>query len=169
MGGVIKRAMIRQITIERLLRLGIGGLFVFSGTMKAINPAWFLDEAVMSFQLVGRESGWFVALMLPWFEIATGLCLIIGKWAYRSSIWQMLGLTLLFTAILAFSWSRGLDITCGCTGKTDNATHYPSKLAQNAFLAAGLIYLAWGKRGSKYPHTPMLMADGTADHRRPYN
>lgn len=153
--------------IELLIRICMGAFFVVSGLLKLKDPAWFLEEAILTFQLVSREMGWLLALTLPWLEVILGLCLIIGGLAYRNATWQLLLLTLIFTAVIAASWARGLDITCGCFGKTENATNYPLKLATNGLIAAALVFLAMSRRGRKYPYTPMLMAEGTTDHRRP--
>lgn len=155
--------------LEWGLSAAIGGLFIYSGIMKLLNPAAFLDQSVMSFQLVNRSTGWVIAIGLPWFEVIAGMCLVFRKFAYKAACWNLFLLTLLFSTVVSFSWARGLDINCGCFGVTENTTNYPWKLASNGLIAAALAHLCLKRQGPRYPHTPIILAEGTEDvtfHRR---
>ena len=50
--------------------------------------------------------------------------------------------TLVFLAALLSAWAHGLDISCGCFGKENNATNFPKHIAEDGALLAGLA-LAW--------------------------
>ena len=97
-----------------LIRLGLGGLLLWSGIAKARYPYDFL-AAVYSYQLVGPGVGLVIAGVLPWLEMLLGSCLLAGFFTEGS---MLLALTLMaaFTGAVASAWFRGLAITCGCFG-----------------------------------------------------
>ena len=61
-----------------VLRVGIGGLFIISGTMKILDPLKFL-AAIETFHLLPYSIAYIVAYFLPWVETISGLALILNK------------------------------------------------------------------------------------------
>lgn len=125
----------------------VGGLFVYTGAIKAWDPGEFVI-AVRSYQLVGDPWAAIVALGLPWLEIFGGLALVTGL-ARRGGALIVGGGLVFFIAVLSVSWARGLDIDCGCFGRSDNHTNYPAHLMLNVVLLAALaVGMRWDRRGS---------------------
>ena len=97
-----------------VLRVGIGGLFIISGTMKILDPLKFLT-AIETFHLLPYSIAYIVAYFLPWVEIISGLALILNK-GQKSALIILTTLITVFIIALVLSWGRGLDIVCGCFG-----------------------------------------------------
>lgn len=118
-----------------LLRVGLGGLFVYASITKILNPSRFLTD-VQNYRLLPYVPAVAFSLYLPWLEIFGGICTITKK-CYPGALVLLLGLIVLFTIALICAWVRGLDLACGCFG-TENATaDYPwHLLLELAFLSA---------------------------------
>lgn len=99
---------------QLILRLVIGGVFVYAGALKLGNPQAFADS-IASFQLLPAQLINIVALTLPIFEVLCGLLLVIG-WQKRAMAFGFLVLTAMFAVFLAQGIARGLQVDCGCFG-----------------------------------------------------
>jgi uncharacterized membrane protein YphA (DoxX/SURF4 family) len=141
--------MTKAKMIEWVLRLGLGGLFVWSGIVKLQDLPAFL-EALGNYQLEFLQEPYdaVVAYTLPWIEIFSGLAVIsgLGKSGGLVIIMGMLGS---FCWALSVAWSKGLNINCGCFSKSSEPVNYPLKLAENGGLilvAVILLLMAWRMR-----------------------
>ncbi len=94
------------------LRLGLGFLFIVSSIPKIRQPYMFLGS-VYGYELVGAKTGVLVAMLLPWAELFTGVCLVGGVFV-GGALLASLGMGVLFTFVLASALWRQLDISCGC-------------------------------------------------------
>lgn len=130
---------------HRLLCLVFGSVFVYAGLLKARNPMTFLDD-VRSFQLLLDPLAAWLALGLPWLEIFAGLAVITG--VLRAGGLLTLNLLLvLFLAAILISWTRGLDLSCGCFGGDTAASDYPTLIIRDlALLALGFACTRFKKR-----------------------
>lgn len=99
---------------QLLLRLIIGGIFIYAGVLKERTPQEFADN-IAAYQLLPAALINLVALGLPFFEIMIGLMLIIG-FRLRLAACSTLLLILVFAIALASALARGLNIDCGCFG-----------------------------------------------------
>lgn len=122
-----------------LARLLLGGVFLWAGIAKLMDPLSFAD-AVRNFRIVGDPIAPGVALFLPWLEIFAAISVLWGRTA-RAGATILLGCVCVFCAALILAWMRGLDISCGCFGGT-GAVNYPVRLLQNAVLVA-LCMVVW--------------------------
>ena len=131
-----------------VLRVGIGGLFIISGTMKILDPLKFL-AAIETFHLLPYSIAYIVAYFLPWVETISGLALILNK-GQKSALIILTTLITIFIIALVLSWGRGLDIVCGCFGHPKSLkTNYPLILIRNfAILTVLILILTRNKRRS---------------------
>jgi uncharacterized membrane protein YphA (DoxX/SURF4 family) len=130
-----------RTVFEWLLRLGLGGVFIYAGVMKLRDlEQFFLD--VHHFDLTPWNVSMGLAMFLPWLEIAAGAALI-GRRLYHGAIALCGGMSAVFLVAIASAWMRGLDLTCGCFGKETNATNYPQHLALNGAMLAAVVWLVW--------------------------
>lgn len=60
-----------------ILRVGLGCLLLWDGLIKIRHPYCFLSS-VYDFELTGPRLGIFVAMVIPWLELFTGLCAVGG-------------------------------------------------------------------------------------------
>ncbi len=163
MAGTVKTAAIW------LLRLGIGGIFAFAGVVKIWDfkaGDWATQDfalAVQNFQLTTWTISILIAVYLPWLELAAGVALILRK--LENGALALLGLmTLGFLGAIGSAWARGLDITCGCFGKENNATNFPLHIAGDAALLAAIVLLAVLLRRGESPRTsPRHMVNSGGD------
>jgi putative oxidoreductase len=95
-----------------IARLGLGFLFIVSSIPKIRQPYTFLGS-VYGYELVGAKVGVLVAMVLPWVELFTGVCLVGGVFV-GGALLASLGMGVLFTFVLASASWRQLDISCGC-------------------------------------------------------
>jgi hypothetical protein len=52
-------------------------------------------------------------------------------------------LSALFLGAISSAWYRGLDITCGCFGREDNATNFPKHVTINTVMLLTSLTLWW--------------------------
>lgn len=125
--------------IEWVLRLGIGGLFVYAGFLKAMDPPRFAED-VAAFDLLPHKAAVMTALYLPWLEMVCGVGLIIG-WMRNGATALLTLLTLIFIAAIISARARGLNIVCGCFGAQSQSTEETWMIIRNVLILAGLAGL----------------------------
>ena len=107
-----------QDTVKIVLRLLLGGLFVFGGYLKLESPFGFAF-AIKGFKLALPDHLVIdIAFMVPWSEMLAGLCLIFGFFTRGAGL-VIAGMMALFILGIASVIWRGLDVHCGCFGKLD--------------------------------------------------
>jgi len=127
--------------IRLILRLVLGGLFLWSGIAKLKNPIEFAD-AIRNFEIIGDPFAAVFALFIPWVEIVAALAVMSGLAGRGGAAVLTLSLAV-FTIAIASAWMRGLDISCGCFGGS-GPINYPRKMIENfALLALGAGVWFW--------------------------
>jgi len=95
-----------------LVRLVLGGVFIYAAYYKIVDPAQFA-KSIWYYHLVLGQVINISALILPWLELLTGVALILGAY-YRGAVLWVNILLLVFIAALASAAYRGISIDCGC-------------------------------------------------------
>lgn len=98
--------------LYHLCRVLLGGLFVYAGVVKALDPAGFAGE-IANYQILPYRLNFLVASTLPFVELLAGLLLVINR-KVRPATVVIGGLNLVFMVALSSLLIRGLDIDCGC-------------------------------------------------------
>ena len=127
--------------LEWLFRLVLAGLFLQAGYEKAKAPAQFLED-LRSFHLLPDPYAALVALGLPWLELFCAAGVLVKR-LYAGSLVILSGSLVVFMGAIGWSWHRGLDVTCGCFGKTDFELTYLQHLVMNGTLLGMGIWLLW--------------------------
>ena len=104
--------------VDAAARLGLGGLFIYSGLIKILDFASFA-ESVEAYQMLPDLAVAIVAHALPVAEWVVGMALIATKWQ-RFAALGVLGLLMVFFVGLTQAIVRGLDISCGCFGGAES-------------------------------------------------
>jgi uncharacterized membrane protein YphA (DoxX/SURF4 family) len=113
--------------LVNIARTLVGGLFIFSGLVKAIDPLGLSYKMQEFFEVWGAD-GYFTRLM-NWLhdyalgfsifmivlEVVLGVALLIG-WQKKITTWLLLLLTLFFTFLTAYVLFSGKIRACGCFG-----------------------------------------------------
>ena len=125
--------------IWRIIDLIVGGIFVYAGVIKVLDPVQFAND-IDNY----KSLPWFIsvrlAFYLPWLEILCGLALIF-RVLYRGALSILTALILGFTLATIAARVRGLDITCGCFGHASQNWSFPAHLGTNLAILAALLAL----------------------------
>jgi putative oxidoreductase len=142
-GALSRLARSRVVNfIRALVRIALGGLFIFAGATKAYDPGAFAIE-IQRYNLIPWFPGALAAVYLPWLEILVGALLVVKRFE-RGALLLITCLLLVFTFALASATFRGLGIDCGCFGKAFAATGTIFPLVRNVLLlaVAGFLWRA---------------------------
>ena len=105
----------------------VGGLFIFSGLVKAIDPkglsykmqeffeVWVRDGFLPKLMNTFNEHSLTFSIVIITLEVFLGLALLLG-WQKKMTTWLLLLLTLFFTFLTAFVLFTGKIKACGCFG-----------------------------------------------------
>ena len=114
-------------TAVNISRIIVGGLFIFSGLVKAIDPLGLAYKMQEFFEVWGNDGimkglmGWldgqalmFSILMIT-LEVVLGVALLLG-WKKNIVSWLLLLLMLFFTFLTSYVLFSGKIRACGCFG-----------------------------------------------------
>ena len=123
----------------RIVAIIIGGLFIYAGAVKVLDPAEFARD-IDNYKMLPWQLTVWVGLYLPWLEISCGLALIV-RVLYRGSVFILTALMALFIVITIIAKARGLDISCGCFGHASKYLSFAWHLVLDFLLLGGLVLL----------------------------
>jgi len=136
----------RSRWLLRLLRWGLGWLFLFAGALKLSDPLAFAIQ-IEKYGLL--PTNWLdpAAWLLSIGEILAGLATMFGL---RGGVEAIGLLLLMFLGVLGYAWWGGMDVPCGCFSLEDGQHRYGIQLAivRDLFLLAVVGFLFWRRRAS---------------------
>lgn len=122
-----------------VLRRVVGAALFAAGALK-LGGATAFAEAIANYRLLPAAANQILGVALPWWEISTGVLLLLGLWPRAASILAA-GLFGAFFVATASALARGLDVACGCFG-TGAVAPAAFTLAMDALGLAGAVTLA---------------------------
>jgi putative oxidoreductase len=158
----------------RILDFVLAGIFIFAGLTKILDldhliadlqqlqfasaladlrnlslasPAEFASD-IDNFKILPWSVNVALAFYLPWLEIFCALGLVF-RFFYHGALSILIASIVVFTLAITAAKVRGLDITCGCFGHASQHWSFPSHLATNLAILAGLIVLWVSNRSAK--------------------
>ncbi len=137
----------------------LGGLFVYAGGVKLLDPGAFAQD-IANYRMLPAALVGPVALFLPGVEIVAGLAVVSGV-ALRGGIVVVEAMLAVFIVALVQAIRRGIDTSCGCFGLAAEAAPVGWTLVWRdvAMMVIGVV--AWPRetkmRGS-------LDANSESDH-----
>ena len=130
------------------LRFAIGAVLIYASISKVLHPDQFA-EAVANYRILPSALVSWTAIVLPWLELITGVCLILGV-AVRSAALVSLAMFVVFAGALVSVLARHLDIACGCFNVAGSSSDGVHSLWISAALILGSIgILLAGDRASR--------------------
>ncbi|MHB0970989.1 MAG: MauE/DoxX family redox-associated membrane protein [Thermoanaerobaculia bacterium] len=94
------------------VQIALGAIFVVAALPKIVDPPSFA-HMIYNYRLVPGFAINFLALVMPWVELLTGIALILGVW--RRSAAALIGAMLLvFIVAIGINLARDNAIDCGC-------------------------------------------------------
>jgi len=127
--------LFRSPYVSVLLRVFLGGIFVYASVDKIMNPVLFA-RAVMNYEMLPYWAVNFFALILPWFEFIAGIMLILG-FLTRASSSLILATLIMFGIAITTALVRGLEIDCGCF-----SVYEQGKVMDWTYVARDLVLIA---------------------------
>jgi putative oxidoreductase len=124
----------------------VGGLFVYAGVLKALDPISFAID-IDNYKILPWPIGARLAFYLPWLEILAGLAVVFRR-LYHGGLSILAALTSVFIVASIVAKARGLDVTCGCFGHVSKYLNFAGHLTLDFALLAALIVL-WRSAGSR--------------------
>ena len=124
---------------SRIVDLIVGGIFIYAGVIKALDPTRFAAD-IDNYKNLPWTIAVGLAFYLPWLEIFCGVGLVFRR-LYRGALAILTALTLIFIVATIAAKVRGLDITCGCFGHASQNWSFSSHLALDLVLLALVIFL----------------------------
>src|SRR5437764_14185454 len=125
----------------RVVDLVAGGIFVYAGLLKILDPVQFgldIDNYI--------SLPWFIsvrlAFYLPWLEIFCCLA-VVFRFLYRGGLSILIALIAVFIGATVAAKVRGLDITCGCFGHASKNWSFPQHMAIDLAILAALLALSF--------------------------
>lgn len=128
----------------RVIEVIIGGIFIYAGVVKAIEPLVFAVD-IDNYKILTWGISVRLAFYLPWLEILCGLALITRR-LYSGALSILLALMLVFIAATIAAKMRGLDITCGCFGHISKNLSFNWHLVLDFAILIALI-VSWFSNG----------------------
>jgi len=129
----------RGNTAWRIVDLIIGGVFIYAGVIKALDPIGFAND-IDNYKILPWAIGVGLAFYLPWLEILCGLALIARR-LYLGGLSILTALISIFIVATVAAKVRGLDITCGCFGHASKNWGFSTHLALDLVLLGALVFL----------------------------
>ena len=130
--------------VWRILDFLIGGLFIYAGVLKTLDPIGFAND-IDNYKTLPWVITVRVAFYLPWLEIFCGLALITRR-LYLGGVFLLAGLTSVFIIASIVAKARGLDITCGCFGHVSKDLSFTWHLVLDFAILGSLIALWFTQR-----------------------
>ncbi len=144
---------IKNKYLQIILRLVLGGLFIYASYDKIINPAEFA-KAVKNYDMLPIALVNIPAIILPYLEFFTGLFLVIGVWKRGSSAIIIIML-LVFLVGLMQAYVRGLDINCGCFSleNSSSTSDILVRIIEDILMLAAAVLIFVGSAVNKTKNT----------------
>jgi putative oxidoreductase len=131
-----------------LLRVLLGGVFVFAGFSKILLPHAEVVAHIQQYQVL---PGWLVsitAMFLPWIEVASGTALCMGFCTTPAAL--LIAMQLLsFSALMVIVLAAGIPIEdCGCFGNLGVPETPLQVLIRDLLMLALLLPIIYRQRDS---------------------
>ena len=150
------RTAFRHPLVYAFVAAALGAVFLYASYDKILRPAEFA-RIVYHYRLLGPSARlgyvppnlW--AVVLPWIEAVTGLCLVMGFWRREAAL--VAGFLLIaFMAAVGYALAQGIDLAnCGCFSVSGAGRGLGWRLLAGdaALLAVALYVAAGGPKGVK--------------------
>ena len=134
------RESMAGLCIDTVLRLCLGGIFLYSAWSKIQDPGMF-QTVVDNYRMLPACVTAIFSITMAMAELLVGGMFIFTKWT-REAAFATLVMLMMFLMALAQAQVRGLDISCGCFGETAGESHtILHALVRDIVLFAPTIWL----------------------------
>jgi hypothetical protein len=125
--------------VRTLARIVVATMLGVSAYWKLARPGAFL-QAVVEYQLLPFPIALLFASWLPWLEATVALALLT-RW-HRGAAMVALVLGLIFVLAQSSVLVRGLSVSCGCFGPTDERVGAVSLIRSVVFAVCAVLAMS---------------------------
>jgi uncharacterized membrane protein YphA (DoxX/SURF4 family) len=123
-----------------LLRIALGGIFLYAAYTKLRLPWQIFAMGIDSYQVLPEWAAALVARTLPWAEVLIGLLLIAGRFLRTATV-ATSALLMVFFGLMVRAYAKGMEIDCGCFGPGEQIS-WKTLLRDGSMLAGALFVTA---------------------------
>lgn len=133
-----------------LLRLAIGGMFIYASYYKIVSPGSFAHQ-IYNYKILPPWAINPLALTLPWLQLLCGVALILHRGALAASM-LVTGMLLVFQAAVFSALIRGLNISCGCFESGGSPATWLTFARDFLFVLAAVLLTChlWRRKNAPY-------------------
>jgi len=133
------------------VQIALGAIFVAAALPKIQDPPSFA-HMIYNYRILPAGLINITALTMPWVEMVTGLCLILGIWV-KPARWLVGAMLVVFMIAISINLGRGNAIDCGCFDTSAANLTYDERirdmwwvLIRDAGMLLMIAQLAWAER-----------------------
>lgn len=152
-------------TLTHIIRFIVGGLFIFSGFVKLVDPIGsqykfqeYFSEGVLNLEFL-IPFALPLAILLIIGEIVLGVALLVG-WLPKLTLWKLLGLILVFLFLTWYSAYYNKVTDCGCFGDFMKLTPWQS-FYKDVILTIMIVFLLFQQKHIKPISSQKIVASIT--------
>jgi uncharacterized membrane protein YphA (DoxX/SURF4 family) len=119
----------------------LAGVFIYAGYVKLRDPWQLFAASIASYEIVPMKVGEIIAKTFPWFEIALGVGLLIGRRLLPPAAVLTALVLVFFNVMLWRAFLQGKEIDCGCFGPGEALTW--KTLVRDGSMLAGALMVTW--------------------------
>lgn len=134
---------LRNDYLHLVIRLIMGGLFIYAGLGKILNPLDFA-ASIYNYELFPDFVIGLGAIAIPWIEALAGLALVLGI-KVKGGALTISSLLAVFICLLVISYIRGLDVECGCFSGVERHVGLLA-ISEDVFMLAGALFVLFFDR-----------------------
>lgn len=127
-------------------------MFVYAGALKFWRPDPLLAD-IETYRLLPYRLAYLFSYYLPALEIVFGLALYHRAWR-KVAAGMLLALCAIFIFALFSAWARGLDVSCGCFGRSETKANYLALIGRDLLLGLGCLLVVRLDEGRGVGYAP---------------
>lgn len=135
------RAALAHPAVGLVLRVYLGGVFIYASMHKINYPAEFA-ESIAAYQLVPYWGLNPLALLLPWLELIGGVLLVLGV-RTRAAAAVVGGMLAVFSLSVLVTLLRGIPVGCGCFSSVEEPLGWGTLVRDLLWLALAVRVYVW--------------------------
>ncbi len=139
--------------VHRIIRFVLGLTFIWASWHKMVNPGEFA-KIIYGYGVFPEISINAIAIVLPYIEFISGICLISGIWP-KSALFIINALLTAFILLIGFNLLRGHTFDCGCFSVSKvpgNASAWSLLIRDFLLLLAGIyLWVLYAGRSGQQP------------------
>ncbi len=127
--------------VALVLRLYLGGLFVYASMYKISYPMEFAEN-IASYQIVPFWAVNMMAIVLPWTELISGILLMLGLRA-KSAVCMIGAMLVMFIVAIGLTLARDIPVGCGCFHSMEDPMTWSTLVRDLVWLAMAVHVYAF--------------------------